>query len=943
MFERFGGISTIVRGLFLVLFALRLGTTLHAQLPAITSGRFSLDVWFHQWLVVRFAFDALFLALTALAFERFWVPPLMLFWLGASFYSSVGEFQQISEQASFITLQGAIVLLVGGAVFMKLFSWSGIRGRMMIICLISAGFPLFYMVLAIEQQNRLLEEHAFFPIARGMISTEIIRLNRMLSQRLNQQLQRLIKLPDEKSSPTISVSDYQKRAQELGFELIDVRSFGRISTDSLSLDMRDIALDQLLGMLARRFEFSLEIRCSTPEKRRISIRADKASLQQVLDSLAKNHQLTFTWDHSTLVVGGAEITATQTSQISLMGNKSDSSQDARIFFDLAAAGSDTMSLMIQTGRGSETMVLRVIDSTAPLLGTVLEINLKHLLRKHLKDILALESWSIQCVFPATLDSIQEAFPKSQRLRPNFSLTELKLSAIDFDNRGSAFSWRVSRSGGNFVDPQAWPYAEDFQALRELMIATPDHRHLVLESWFLPSLQVRMIVALNAHKVWHILFHERGRVYFYVLLAVVFAGFLALIYSDRLSRPIRDITESARAIRDGNLETRIPPQEGHAEIDDLAATLDVMAQQLKGRLNLANQKLMLEKSRFETLVESTWEGIFLLSQQGTLLYANPAGRQLIDNARPEASFWETLQGIGQEFAPSLPEAWSPDFHEFKTVFQVSGAAVGNHRIFALYIRACRQEGAHSEPQVESGFVAVLRDITVEKEIDRMKTDFVSQVSHELRTPLTSIEAYTEMLLDDEAQDPASRREYLQIIYDEAERLTRLINDLLDIARIESGRRALKLGDTDLNKISRNIVHVLAGQIEKKHQTVTLELPDEACVILGDEDLLKQAGLNILSNASKYSPAGATLRVGVMLRADERIAWVFQDSGIGLTPKDRDRLFTKFFRADSDYVRAVGGTGLGLTLVKNIIDAHRGEIQVDSVFQQGSTFTLLLPRK
>lgn len=237
--------------------------------------------------------------------------------------------------------------------------------------------------------------------------------------------------------------------------------------------------------------------------------------------------------------------------------------------------------------------------------------------------------------------------------------------------------------------------------------------------------------------------------------------------------------------------------------------------------------------------------------------------------------------------------------------------------------------------------MVRDITVEIEIDRMKSDFVSQVSHELRTPLTSIQAYTEMLLDGEVEDRDSQKEYLRITFEEAGRLTRLINDLLDLARIESGRRPMKLGHLDLAVLTRDVAGVLAGQLEKAGQTLTMSLPAGPAPLVGDADLLKQAGLNLLSNASKYTPAGGAITVAVEPRPDGRLVWTFADTRIGLTSQDKDRLFNKFFRADSDFVRAAGGTGLGLNLMKNIVDLHQGEIRADSTLGQGSTFTVILP--
>ncbi|MBI3038081.1 hypothetical protein HYY75_03370 [bacterium] len=241
--------------------------------------------------------------------------------------------------------------------------------------------------------------------------------------------------------------------------------------------------------------------------------------------------------------------------------------------------------------------------------------------------------------------------------------------------------------------------------------------------------------------------------------------------------------------------------------------------------------------------------------------------------------------------------------------------GSFKTFALYIKSTLQSSEEGE---NSGFIAVCRDITAEKEIDRMKNEFVSQVSHELRTPLTSIQAYTEMLLDEEVSNVEKQKDYLKIIYGESERLTRLINELLDIARIESGKRLMKLISFDLKVITRSVVQVLSTQAAQKNISITFPEPENPVVFNGDEDLIKQVGLNLLSNAIKYTPSGGKVEIMISSIPQNKIAWKFQDTGIGLTSQEKERIFTKFFRADSDFVRAAGGTGLGLTLVRHIVE-------------------------
>ncbi len=241
----------------------------------------------------------------------------------------------------------------------------------------------------------------------------------------------------------------------------------------------------------------------------------------------------------------------------------------------------------------------------------------------------------------------------------------------------------------------------------------------------------------------------------------------------------------------------------------------------------------------------------------------------------------------------------------------------------------------------GRLYVFRDVTREKEVDRMKSEFVSLVSHELRTPLTSIKGYVDLLLEGEVGEiPQDQQEFLGIIKSNADRLVTLINDLLDISRIESGRVELKLTTLEMPRVIQGVASLLRPQIEGKGQNLTLDLPDGLPSVSGDADRVTQIVTNLVSNAHKYTPAGGSITV--FARAED--AWVriaVQDSGIGLSPEEQSQLFTKFFRAKNRTTQEVGGTGLGLPIVKSLVEMHGGEITVESVPGHGSTFSFTLP--
>lgn len=238
---------------------------------------------------------------------------------------------------------------------------------------------------------------------------------------------------------------------------------------------------------------------------------------------------------------------------------------------------------------------------------------------------------------------------------------------------------------------------------------------------------------------------------------------------------------------------------------------------------------------------------------------------------------------------------------------------------------------------AGVVAVLHDMTREKEVAEMKNDFVSMVSHELRTPLASIRAYVEMLIDGEAPDPKTQQEFYEVIQNEASRLGRLIDDILNVSRIESGLVRVDKQPQSMAVILKEALEVIAPQAHQKHVTLQEKLPAVFYQTPADRDMLYQAVLNLLSNSIKYTPEGGTVSVETTVdEAQKRILTRISDTGVGIPPKDLPFVFDKFYRAEANN-RMAPGTGLGLALVKQIVETvHHGRLFVESQTGKGSCF-------
>lgn len=255
--------------------------------------------------------------------------------------------------------------------------------------------------------------------------------------------------------------------------------------------------------------------------------------------------------------------------------------------------------------------------------------------------------------------------------------------------------------------------------------------------------------------------------------------------------------------------------------------------------------------------------------------------------------------------------------------------------ATAVKAARESQAAGDGRDFAGVVAVLRDIGDQKALQKRNAEFVSSVSHEMKTPLAGIKAYVELLADGDAEDEQTREEFLGVINGQTDRLQRLVDNMLNLARIEAGVVRVCKQARSLNEILEEALRLVQPSAEAKQIELGSELSPLYLGVLADRDMLLQAAINLLSNAIKYTPSGGKVTLRTRLLDDE-ICFEVQDTGVGLCEEDCQRVFEKFYRVKKDKAMAQG-TGLGLPLAKHIIeDVHGGRLTVESVLGQGSTF-------
>jgi signal transduction histidine kinase len=239
----------------------------------------------------------------------------------------------------------------------------------------------------------------------------------------------------------------------------------------------------------------------------------------------------------------------------------------------------------------------------------------------------------------------------------------------------------------------------------------------------------------------------------------------------------------------------------------------------------------------------------------------------------------------------------------------------------------------------GVVLVVRDISRERRLSRLRADFVANVTHELKTPLTSIRMFAETLQLGRAASDSERQESLDVIVGETERLTRLINTVLDFSKIERGQKEYRMGDVDVSEVVHSALKTLKYSLEDKGFTLEADI-EPGVRATADADALEQAILNLVDNAVKYSGQAKWVRIALWSR-DHAVFLRVSDRGIGIPEADERRIFDKFYRSRAANDGDAGGAGLGLTVVQHIVDAHGGRIEVESKVGEGSRFTIVLP--
>ncbi len=363
-------------------------------------------------------------------------------------------------------------------------------------------------------------------------------------------------------------------------------------------------------------------------------------------------------------------------------------------------------------------------------------------------------------------------------------------------------------------------------------------------------------------------------------------------------------------------------------------LTLEAEQLRGERDRNLLELANEKSRTLTLINCMTEGIIATNRAGQIVLINPAACNMMRLSRDKA-IGTTVKGLLEN--PELEKQIS------EMLETVQRNAIVKRQEFVTSDKRVLQ--ASTAPIIDDqgetlGTITTLADITEDKKIEQMKSDFIRLVSHELKAPIAAIEGYLNLII--EGLTGGDRQKEMDIILrsrDKAENLLMLINDLLDLSRAER-KTSKTLTPIDITNVLKETIDFYQNEAASKSLTLTAHLPPQLPPVLGNQDDLGRVFANLISNAIKYTPEKGTVEVSADQHEGQIVVQV-KDTGIGMSEEDLQKIFGEFFRAKNAVQRKISGTGLGLAICKRIIDDHNGHIEVKSKLDEGSTFTIILP--
>lgn len=417
----------------------------------------------------------------------------------------------------------------------------------------------------------------------------------------------------------------------------------------------------------------------------------------------------------------------------------------------------------------------------------------------------------------------------------------------------------------------------------------------------------------------------------ILVVAVATGF-ATILSGRLTRSIARVTAGARRVAAGQLDHRLWP-ERPAEVQQLANAVNEMASRLSALISQEAD----ERTRLSSILSTMSDGVILVDAQGGVELANPAAREMLD-APSSFSPGEALFRMNHNYELNqLAQTVAETGESVHTQIELLDS---RKFLQALAVPLeTRDDDAQRTPRRRRALI-LLADLTEMRQVETTRREFVSNASHELRTPISAIRAAVETLQAGAMQDPTVASDFLRRIASDVERMDRMVSELLELSRLESGQIQLHLRPVDASELVTEVVDRLKPLAQRAGVTLVAEVQASLPLMTADGDQLEHALSNLVSNAIRSTPAGGQADV-IVGQSQNRVEFRVRDTGVGIEPEHLPHIFERFYKIDR--ARSGEGTGLGLAITRHIVQVHDGEIYVDSQAGEGSTFTIRIPAK
>ncbi len=410
-----------------------------------------------------------------------------------------------------------------------------------------------------------------------------------------------------------------------------------------------------------------------------------------------------------------------------------------------------------------------------------------------------------------------------------------------------------------------------------------------------------------------------------LFTTTIALLIALLIAERTARPIRQLTTVAGRLAAGDLDARLHNISTRDEVRDLALVFNQMGDQLRRQINT----LADSNRRLSAVLENMADGVLITNQMGQVSLMNAAARRLLKvNEAENGEHGRSFAAIVRHH--QLIELW-------QQAHQTDQERVATIELIqqGLFVQMTVTPLHTTEP---NACLIILQDLTRIRRLETVRRDFISNISHELRTPLASLKALVETLRDTALDDPPATLRFLDRAETEVDSLTQMVQELLDLSSLESGRVPIRLQSVTVADILLPALERFTPQAERAQISLTLNLPRGLPPVLADPERIQQVVRNLIHNALKFTPAGGQITIMATPQEDE-VHISVQDTGIGIAAQDLPRIFERFYKSDRS--RQSGGTGLGLAIARHMIQAHGGQIWVRSKEHKGSTFTFTLP--